>query len=432
MPEGKEAVMTKQKLREARSRAHREMKALLDGAVAEDRGLTEEEQKRYDALKAEHDRAKTTLAMLEETESIGASLDEPEEPKATKIPRLAGPVAEPAKREFETFGEFVAAVRFRPSDQRLQYGERSGERSEQRMDDGPSGGFMVPRQFVPTLMQAPVDAALVRPRATVIPAGDPPDAEVELGALDQTDSPTGGVEVVWIGEGDEKPSTDAKIRQIRLAPQEVAGHITVTDKLLRNWGAAGPLLEAQLRTAISIAEDIAFITGSGVGKPLGFLSPQSAGTIKVPRKGSGKISYEDILALDEAFKSTGGTGVYIYSRKALTAIKQIVDGDGRFIWQGSAAEGAPPTLNGRPAFMRDELPGLGNTGDLCLVDLSAYLIKDGSGPFVQASEHVHFKQNKTVIKVFWNVDGQPWVSAPMKTLGGDTVSPFVALKKETT
>ncbi|MGD9644055.1 MAG: phage major capsid protein, partial [Elusimicrobiales bacterium] len=73
-------------------------------------------------------------------------------------------------------------------------------------------------------------------------------------------------------------------------------------------------------------------------------------------------------------------------------------------------------------------PALGSKGDLILVDFTYYLIKDGSGPFVAASEHVLFRQNKTVIKVFWNVDGKGWVNEPLTLEDGTTkVSPYVVL-----
>jgi len=66
---------------------------------------------------------------------------------------------------------------------------------------------------------------------------------------------------------------------------------------------------------------------------------------------------------------------------------------------------------------------------LILADLSYYLIKDGSGPFVAASPHVYFTTNKTVIKIFWNVDGQSWLNDPLGLEGSvaNTVSPFVVL-----
>ena len=66
-------------------------------------------------------------------------------------------------------------------------------------------------------------------------------------------------------------------------------------------------------------------------------------------------------------------------------------------------------------------------GDLILADWGYYLVKDGSGPFVAASEHVLFTSNKTIIKIFWNVDGAPWLQAPIAEENGYQVSPFVAL-----
>jgi HK97 family phage major capsid protein len=73
---------------------------------------------------------------------------------------------------------------------------------------------------------------------------------------------------------------------------------------------------------------------------------------------------------------------------------------------------------------------VGTEGDLILADCSYYLIKNGSGPFVEASPHVYFTSNQTVIKAFWNVDGKPWLSQPIPLEGStsNTVSPFVVLQ----
>src|SRR5690606_4763560 len=124
----------------------------------------------------------------------------------------------------------------------------------------------VPMQFRSDIMQINPQAAIVRPRATVIPAGSPPDSAIIIPALDQTGSApahmTGGVDVSWVEEGGLKPETDATFRQITLQPKEVAAHITVTDKMLRNWQASAAFLENQLRGAITRAEDFAFLTGN--------------------------------------------------------------------------------------------------------------------------------------------------------------------------
>lgn len=404
------------------------MQAIIDVAEADDRDLSAEEQAEFDGLKAQKTTLDTRIARLEEMEASTAALNTvvPARSSGAGIQRAGGPEA---RKEFENMGEFLNAVRFNPNDQRLNYVENAaaGEMSaEQRMDDGAAGGFMVPTQLRQTLLSVPAQDAIIRPRASVIEAGSPPDSAVTLAALDQTGSAPenmfGGVKVEWIGEGEEKPDTDMKLREITLTPHEVAGTITVTDKLLRNWQAASSILETQLRGAVAQAEDFKFLNGAGVKSPLGIL--KSSATYRVKRSVANRITYDDVA---EMVGRGMGNGLFVFSRGALVDLMKLKDNEGRPLWIPSMREGEPGTLLGRAAIMSDRNPALGQLGDLWYADLSKYLIKDGSGPFVAASEHVHFTRNKTVIKIFWNVDGSPWLTAPMKLEGGYEASPFVAL-----
>lgn len=409
-----------QAMRQKRAAALDAASGIVNGAIEEGRPLTDEEQAMVDAHKAEAKALEATIDQAVEMASLQRQLDEPAASPVSRVPTLGGPVPDKGKdvkSGFESVGEFLATVRFNPRDDRLQ--------ALQQMDDGPSGGFNVPREFIPNLLMAEDDSYLVRPRATIIPAGQSPDAGVDMPALDQGDSSNmyGGVEVAWIAEGEEKPATEAGFKQVSLTPKEVAAHIPVTDKLLRNWAAAGMVLQNLLRKALLAAEDDAFIAGTGTGRPLGFLAAGTTARIDVPREVANSISWIDTLNMEEA---AFGNSIYVCSRTARTVLSQIKDADGNYIYRGPR-EGFPPTLNGRPIIMHDAMPGLGQLGDLCLVDLSYYLIKDGFGIVVAASEHQNFTKNQTVIKAFTNVDGKAWLTEPLTTRGGDKVSPFVAL-----
>jgi len=234
----------------------------------------------------------------------------------------------------------------------------------------------------------------------------------------------GGVSVSWIGEGEAKPETQAYLRLVTMKPHEVAGYITVTDRLLRNWEAASATLERLMRGAIIGAEEDAFFSGDGAGKPIGIVDAPAS--IAYSRATANAISYEDVVGMYARMKQ-GGAPVWIASPTCIPQLATIKGGANENLWVQNAAAGVPPTLLGLPVIFRDASPALGTKGDLVLADLSYYLIKDGSGPFVAASEHVHFTSNKTVIKVFWNVDGKPWLNAPLSIGGGSTVSPFVVL-----
>jgi HK97 family phage major capsid protein len=425
-------------LRAKRTKLVADMRAIVTTAEEADRDLTAEEQAEFEKLTAEKEGLDTRIARLEAVEADEAALDETVPARS----RNAGPQPQrfnrpnEASTEFENFGEFMCAVRFRPNDQRLSFVEgvgaahdENGLQAEMRMDNDTQGGFMVPTQFRSEIMRVDPQAALVRPRAQVIPAGNPPDASVTMPALDQSGTnPSnmfGGVEVKWIAEGDEKPETDAKLSEITLTPHEVAGFVTVTDKLLRNWQASGTFLRGLLSGAVDSAEDWAFLRGNGVTQPLGALN---AGATKyINRAGANSIVYADILNMIAVMLMRGGAPVWSMPQSALPKIATLQDPEGHYIWKPDARDGFAGTLGGYPLRWNNRAPALGSKGDVLLADWNHYLIKDGSGPFVAASEHVKFTSNKTVIKIFWNVDGAPWMKAPIKEENGYEVSPFVGL-----
>lgn len=430
--------MTLKELREARAKKVGEMRALIDGANNAEGGardLNAEESQSYDALNAEVATLTARIGRMEGQDSLEATLNAARPSQVQGAGGQApGNVHAPgpeASTQFESLGEFLHAVRFNQNDQRLSFTENPIG-AESRMDDGPSGGFAIPTQFRDGLLTVKPASPLVRGRATVIPAGSPPDASVTMAALDQrgTDANAlyGGVEVNWIGEGDDKPDAgNPKLREITLTPHEIAGTMTVTDKLLRNWAASDGLLRQQLRDAGTAAEDRAFLVGDGYKKPLGGLV--SAARYLVNRAQANKIGYADVLAMTSRLLMREGevSPVWIASQEVIPQLATLQDPEGRYIWKPDARDGFAGTLLGYPLRISNRVSRLGGVGDLSLVDWSYYLIKDGSGPFVAASEHVLFKQNKTVIKMFWNVDGAPWLTAPITEENGWTVSPFVVL-----
>ncbi len=403
-------------LRQKRTAKVAEARALADAAKKESRAMNAEELKKYNELVAEAEGMRD-----EETREVRLQSLEMSNPP----PKELGP------NEFRDFGDFLQAVRWNPGDPALKRREMpvGSEKRVLTMGVGGGGGFLVPDQFSPVLRQIDPQRAIIRPRANVIPAGDPPDAAITMPALDQSNAlgVYSGVTVTWIAEGALKPESEPHFKEIKLEPKEVAAHTHVTDKLLRNSAAAGAIVSTLLRNAINGAEDQAFLNGPGVGRPWGFVNHPA--TIAIVRTGAGTVVYADLVAM-YARALFGGPMAWIASPTILPQL-MIMVGPGAgapLVWQPNAREGAPGTMLGLPVLLNQRSPVLGARGDLALVDLDYYLIKDGSGISVAASEHPLFTQNQTIIKAFWNVDGQPWLTTPLLLEDGvTTASPFVVL-----
>ena len=423
------------------------MVAILEG----DENLTDEQAAQFDTLDVE---GKDVDKQIKALEAAGnrktrlaahtARLAEPRPSVAQKALTDPGPIptraaGDPAVKEFASNAEAWAAyaehIDGGDDDPRLLdlYQGRGkkggflmpGLRAENQMGVGADGGFAVPVQFSPTLYQTPVSMPIVRPRALVIPAGDPPDAEFGMPAIDQTSNIHGGVTVEWFGEGADLPETDLDIRPIVLKPQQVGAFIVVTNKLLSNWAAAGALLPLMLRNAINSEEDFQFIQGDGVAKPQGFIG--HASSIAVARKTGNRIEYDD-LVLMESRLITNAVPAWLTSRRYSEQLRRLQSPEGHLIWgDGLANDQRPPTLLGYPVVYAPRFPALGTEGDIVLTDLRNYGIKDGSPILVASSEHVEFKKNKTVIKAVWSVDGQPLTNLPIKDEDTLEYSAFVTI-----
>lgn len=385
-------------------------------AEAEEKGeFTEEQEAKVKDLQKQ---AESLNSLIKARHSVDESK------KAFKSPAVIPDMHKDGYQDnagFKSIGDFLHAVRF---------GDEKGRLKGQSMGDNSSGGYLVPEQFSTELLKLSASSSVVRPRATVIEAGDPPDATLNIPVLDYSANLFGGVTAAWIEEGALKPATEAKFGTIDLSPWELAAVIETTDKLLRNWSAAGTLFSKLLSSAIASITDLAFLKADGTKKPLGVLNAANTGAKLVVRETTGSITYGDIVNMLANTKMDGETYTFVAHQSIKPALMKLQDAAGNFIFiQGNATAGVPSRLAGFEIQFTSKTFPLGTQGDLALVDFSKYLIKDGSGIFIDISNQPKFQENKTIIKAFLNVDGKPWVTAPIKLEDGVTeVSPYVILK----
>ncbi len=393
-------------------------KTLFDKAKEENRSFTDDEIKDFNNWQTEIDNIKSQIEITEKMEQNEKFLDEP----ATKT---VLPVTTDKQKDilddggFKNVGEFLDAVKNGDSKGRLK-----------SLSTG-DAGILIPAQFSQNILMLNGEEEIVMPRATNIPAGNPPDTPFTIPYLQQgADGVLGGIELNWTGEAKTvKDVKDPVIRDLTLEPKEVSGMATINNKTLQNWEASGSFVQNILRQAWVSGRDKKFLSGSGAGCPLGILN--APGAIEIPRNTSTAFKYIDAVTMMSRMLPEALNGaIWTISITLLPDVATMKDEAGNLIFvQGNATTGIPATLLGLPIKWTGKTKTKGNKGDVVLSNFSYYLTKSGSGPYVAISEHVKFTSNQTVFKITANIDGQPWVKDKLTLEDGETtVSPYIILK----
>ena len=134
------------------------------------------------------------------------------------------------------------------------------------------------------------------------------------------------------------------------------------------------IIADEIATEFARAEGAAFVSGSGVNQPLGFLSsPTSAavdsarpmGTLQTIGTGvAGGFAVEDpedvLIDLVQSLRSPYRQGAAFVMNSATAAeIRKFRTADGAFMFQPSLAAGQPATLLGYPLIEAEDMPDIG-------------------------------------------------------------------------
>ena len=265
--------MKLQELLQKRSDTLTRMRAILDLAEDEKRDMTEDEGKEYKTLDESIDKQNAAIEREKKLMEMETRKIEVVNPLPNFEVRKFGDGPDPDK-EFRNMGEFAWAVashrKYGRQDKRLNALAEESEKRAQTMGTGAEGGFALPEQFRPEVWQVMPQEAIVKNRATVLPAGDPPDAKLIMPALNQTAAENiyGGVVMTHGGEAVTLTETDATLKQITMEPKKIGAYIVCTNELLNNWAACSSFITGQMQKARIGQEDYDFMRGDGVNKAI--------------------------------------------------------------------------------------------------------------------------------------------------------------------
>jgi HK97 family phage major capsid protein len=303
--------------------------------------------------------------------------------------------------------------------------------------DPASGGFLVPEEYRSEIMVGALEASVVRPRARVIPMQTSRIAFPMVDSTTNNGSVYGGVIGYWTEEAAALVQSQPSFSRIILEAKKLTAYTEVPNELRRD---SAPSVEVLINDifpqAIAWFEDIAFLTGTGVGEPLGIFHAANTATIsqaKVGGQAADTILWDNIVGMySRMLPSSLASAVWVASPdtfpQLMTTALEIGTG-GTAVGLAMGSNGRPQlSLLGAPIIVSEKVSKLGDAGDLNFVDFGQYLIGDRMQMEAETSADYRFGNDMTAYRFIERVDGRPWVqSAITPKNGGPTLSPFVSL-----
>lgn len=320
----------------------------------------------------------------------------------------------------------IEASRGAPQDKRLERAPAGAD-----ITDPTAGGFMVQTNFSQTLISRAYEEALVAGLCDRRPTSKPL-ADVRIPGIDETSradgSRFGGVVSYWGDEATQVTKSKPKWKNLNLSTRKLIAFVAGTNELLSD----APMFDAHLNQVVpaelAFKLDLAVLSGSGVGQPLGMLN--SPALISVPKEtgqAAGSIVRENVNKMWKRLPAPSRYGaVWLANEDADEQLEALSGNPGTYIPAGVYGNEFP-LLKGRPVLTIEQCPTLGTVGDLVLADLSKYIIVDG-GLNTTLSFHVLFDSDEVSFRFTLRVDGKPGFTSPITPYNGtSTRSPYIAL-----
>lgn len=404
--------------------------AMLNKAEAEDRFLSEDEQKDIDKYEEEIRAWDESIGRAEKLLAI-----EPED-RSTEKPEVKPTPAKDNEKRFSSFGEqlmaaYRAAMPGGKVDERLSTRAASGLNESTPSD----GGFLVQQDFVTELLKRTYETGILASKVKKIPISTNANG-MKINAIDEDSrangSRWGGVQTYWEGEADEITASKPKFRQMELSLKKLTGLCYATDELLQDAAALEAVIRQAFAEEFGFKIDDAILSGSGEGEPLGILNSGAIVTVAKEASQTDIITVENLIKMwNRLWSRSRANAVWYINQELEPYLYTLKIGDKPvYIPAGGLSEKPYGTLFGRPVVPIEQCSAAGEVGDIILADIGQYLLIDKGGIKSASSIHVRFLYDENVFRFIYRVDGKPiWTKPLTPYKGSATVSPFVTLAK---
>lgn len=376
-------------MREKRAKAWDAAKAFLDTHRGTDGLLSAEDAATYDRMEADVVNLGKEIDRMERMEALDVEMSKATSSAIRNIPEAqasvkTGRASEEYKKAYNTM------LRSRSMDNTVYNALQIGTDSE--------GGYLAPDEFERQLIDGLNEENIFRPMAHVI----------------KTSSGTHKIPVVtshgtaaWTDEEQAYHVSDEAFGQTSLGAHKLTTMIVVSEELLNDSAFdLSSYIAKEFGRRMGAAEEEAFLTGNGTGKPTGIIG--TAGTT-ITSAAAGKLTFDDVMDLYYGVKAGyRRKAAFICNEAIVKALRKLKNGNGDYLWQPSVVAGTPDTILGRPVYTTTYMDDtVASTKEVMMFgDYKYYWIADRTGRSFKRLNELYATTGQVAFLASQRVDGK--------------------------
>jgi len=373
-------------LREKRAKAWDAAKAFLDAKRGGDGLLSAEDVTVYDRMEADVVALGREVERLERQSAIDAELNAPTSAPITNAPQT-GAETKTGRASDEYRRDFLAVLRGKPVSNVLSVGVDA------------DGGYLVPTEFERFIVKGLDEANVVRSLAKVISTNV--ERKVPVAATGST--------ATWVAENGTIPVSDVTFGQKTLDAFKLTNQIKVSVELLADsMFDLESYIAEEFARALGVAEEEAFIAGTGSGQPTGIFHATEGAHVGATAAGNTAITFDDVVNLIYSLKSPyRRSAAFLTHDSTVSAMRKLKDANGQFLWQPSLQAGQPDKLFGYPLHTSPFVPTLKASAlTVAFGAFSNYWIADRQGRTLQRLNELYAGNGQVGFLITERLDGK--------------------------
>ena len=307
-----------------------EMDQLVDGVEAEVRAMTEEEENKFEELRAEIDRLDSTISKIKERKERDEIPEEEERGEEEMSEEMRA--AEIEQNEIRAFADYVRGV-------------VSEERSDTYMKQADNGA-VIPK----TIANKVIDK--VKDICPIYASAEKYNVKGTL-SIPYVDESNTNIAMDYATEMNELESKAMQLKTVDLTGF-LAGTLSVISKKLIN----NTDIDVVNVVVNKMAEAVAlFLEKECLAGTSAKIAGLSGVTQSVTSAAAGAISADDLISLKDSIKSAYQPGAYfIMHPTTLTMLRKLKDNNGRYLLNDDITSAFGNTLLGKDVYVSDQMP----------------------------------------------------------------------------